>query len=376
MKTLILSCNTGGGHNAAGLAIAKELNSLHLSSTFLDALSLAGEKYSKYVSKVYTALVNNMPHMFGAIYRISESMSNPNKGPRLCWITRSFQTKLMNYIENGDFDIIVTTHFFVAQVLTILQTEGKLSIPVVAIITDYTCGPFWEETTCDYYIIPHANLTEEFIAKGVPTDKLYPLGIPVDSIFNTHPNSLKAKEQLGIPSNQPMILMMSGSMGHGDLSKRVDEILHLSTTLVTIIIICGNNSDLQEKLSQKYCHCPSIYIKGFESNISSFMDAATVLLTKSGGLTSTEAAVKNIPLIHVDSIPGCETKNAKFFQKRNMSLVCSTLQEEAKTALTLCHDQTICTRIKTAQQSCINPHAASDIVALLLRITKDSHIPT
>lgn len=421
MKTLILSCNTGGGHNAAGRSIANNLEALNQPCTFLDALSLSGEKYSNYVSKLYSALVNNMPNTFGAIYRISENMSRPTKGPRLCWITRSFQAKLLAYIEDGDFDIIVTTHFFVAQVLTILQAEDKLTLPVVAIITDYTCGPFWEETTCDYYVIPHSDLISEFSERGVPIEKLRPLGIPVNTIFSNKANSSVAKSLIGIDPNLPMILMMSGSMGHGDISKRVKEILnqapsysckndvinpdssnsistnnlinsvyhdsfesqvfpidssHINerssanfTDIVSIVIICGNNEDLQEKLAKKFKKCPNVIIKGYEKNIPQYMDACDVLLTKPGGLTSTEAAVKNVPLIHVDAIPGCETKNADFFQERNMSFIGSTIEEEAHIALSLCFDKAICNRMIKAQATHINPHTATDISNLLIELT-------
>lgn len=386
MKTLILSCNTGGGHNAAGISLANELDSIDQPSTFLDALSLSGEKYSNYVSNVYSALVNNLPQMFGAIYKISENMSDPNKGPRLCWITRSFQAKLLAYIEAGDFDVIVTTHFFVAQVLTILKVEGKLTLPIVAIVTDYTCGPFWEETTCDYYIIPHIDLIPEFVERGLPLEKLRPFGIPVNSIFNQKSNNFKGKSLLGLDPYQPMILMMSGSMGHGDISKRVRKILKHSIKFINsesagsncdaiainIVIICGNNKDLKEKLSKKYKDFPNIIIKGYEKNIHLLMDACDVLLTKPGGLTSTEAAVKNVPLIHVDAIPGCETKNAVFFQERSMSIVCSSTTEEAYATLSLCYDKALCHRMKKAQSTHSNSNTAKDISTLLLEITNHS----
>ena len=91
--------------------------------------------------------------------------------------------KLGRFLEANAFDVIVTPHLFPAETLTAMKRRGTLKQKTVAIATDYTCIPFWEETDCDYYVIPHEDLKEEFAAKGIPEEKLLPLGIPVRQSF-------------------------------------------------------------------------------------------------------------------------------------------------------------------------------------------------
>ena len=81
--------------------------------------------------------------------------------------------------------------------------------PTVVISTDYTCIPFFEETECDYYIIPHEDLLEEDIEKGLPAEKLYPFGIPVSPSFQKKTDKEKAKVKLHL---QPInLIVLEGS---------------------------------------------------------------------------------------------------------------------------------------------------------------------
>ena len=63
------------------------------------------------------------------------------------------------------------------------------------------------------------------------------------------------------------------------------------------------------------------------------MAAADVLFTKPGGLSSTEAAVRRVPLVHTDPIPGCETKNRAFFVSRGMSVTGAHQKELAEAGI-------------------------------------------
>lgn len=83
--------------------------------------------------------------------------------------------KLASYIDGHDFDIVLTPHLYPAETMTYMKKKKLLHMPAVAVGTDYTCIPFWEETNLDYYVIPHEDLIPEYVKRGVPEEKLLPM---------------------------------------------------------------------------------------------------------------------------------------------------------------------------------------------------------
>ena len=69
-----------------------------------------------------------------------------------------------------------------------------------------------------------------------------------------------------------------------------------------------------------------------------YMDAADLILTKAGGLSTTEALMKRLPMVYINAVPGCETRNLEFMVSHGYArtadtpealteLVCSLLRE-------------------------------------------------
>ena len=119
--------------------------------------------------------------------------------------------------------------------------EKGLKIPVVAIGTDYTCIPFWEETDCDYYVIPHEDLIDEFAKRGVPREKLLPWGIPVRQNFMKEWDKREARKICHIPQESKSYLVMGGSMGFGKIQIFVLELACRMEADEDMVVICGNN---------------------------------------------------------------------------------------------------------------------------------------
>jgi processive 1,2-diacylglycerol beta-glucosyltransferase len=131
----------------------------------------------------------------------------------------------------------------------------------------------------------------------------------------------------------------------------------------TVCVICGKNEKLKNELSDAPEAASGRLIPvGFTTEVASYMSAADVLISKPGGISSTEAAVCGVPFVQSVSIPGCETKNARFFSERGMSLSTKDPEEAVKLAVSLMGDEGRRERMSSAQRATINPHAAEDIV--------------
>ena len=128
-----------------------------------------------------------------------------------------------------------------------------------------------------------------------------------------------------------------------------------------LVILGGNNEQAKAELRKRFAGQEQIEIKDFTREVPLYMDACDVLFTKPGGLTSTEAAVKNIPLIHTAPIPGCETENADFFSKLGISIAKTDVREAAQAAAKLCTKEEERAAMQERQRREINPHAAQCI---------------
>jgi processive 1,2-diacylglycerol beta-glucosyltransferase len=239
-------------------------------------------------------------------------------------------------------------------------------------MTDYTCIPFLQETDLDYYIIPHEHLIEEFVEKGLPREKLVPIGIPVDEKkFSTRIPKPKARAMI-IHSNTNLrqdghwYLVMSGSMGFGNVEQLIEQLLKDIRTEDSIICVCGRNEGLLHSLQEQFAERGQICLLGFTNQVSVLMDAADVVFTKPGGITSTEAIVKNIPLIHTHPIPGLENHNAHFFHQHGMSYFTSDIQQQVAVAKRLCEDSHYRKQMLLNQRMNANPHSSDDVINLIL----------
>ena len=365
MKILILSCNTGEGHNAAGHAVEEAALARGHEVNFVDAMQLGKRHTSRLISGLYIGIVKHLPWFFGFIYKLGMLISNRHFKSPVYWANAKLAKPLASLIEEGNYDIVVMPHLYPAETITYMKKHNMLPVKAVAIGTDYTCIPFWEETECDYYILPHKDLVEEFRKKQMPKEKLYPLGIPVSKPFRTRGSRQEAREILGLPSRLPVFLIMTGSMGYGRIEDTIQELVNLYGSRAVIVVICGNNAKLKESLENQCKGHPNVIIQGFTKKIPLYMDACDVLFSKPGGLTSTEAAVKGVPLIHTAPIPGCENRNAAFFARRGMSYYCQEPAQQAKYAKLLCENQFLRFRMAEAQRRNTNAGSAEEICGLL-----------
>lgn len=356
MKVLILSCDTGEGHNSAAKAISEYLTMNGAQCRVENTLSLASPLLSQAVSDLY--IFSTKTNLFKMAYRAGEVVSEGSRMKSPVYAANIiYCRKLLSFIRSDGYDTIICTHLFPAQALTYLRHSARLSraTKCIFVMTDYTCIPFLKETDLDAYVVPHEHLIEECAEKGLPRQKLYPFGIPVRSVFHSRIPRDSARAECaalfpeGIRTDRKWFLIMSGSMGFGDLSETVREILERCRENTETIIVCGRNEALRKKLSASFGNCREIHLLGFTDRIPQLMDASDVLFTKPGGLSSTEAAAKGIPIIHTSPIPGCETRNAVFFHYHNMSYSSRDTATQVSVAMRLCTDSTYRDRMRLAQ---------------------------
>lgn len=341
MRLLILSCNTGEGHNSAARALKGCFEAQNISCEIRDALAFWSPEKSKIISKGHVFIYRKMPKLFGVSYRFEENHP-PKKGDDslIYELVIKGCDSLREYLSENKYDAIICTHVFSAMMVTELKKRSKCSVKSYFIATDYTCSPGVSQTSLDRYFIPHKKLIPEFMDNGLPESKLIPSGIPVRMDFYKKTDPDKAKDLLSLPRNKKIVLLMCGSMGCGPIKTLAEYLPQQIPSDSLLVVICGNNRRLYKALT-KYPLPDNMRVLGFTSRMPLYMDAADLILTKPGGLSSTEAAVKALPMLFIDAVPGCETRNFEFFIKNGFAdmrdsvlglcdAVCELLENEEK----------------------------------------------
>ena len=369
MKVLILSCNTGEGHNYAGRALKECIESHHDTADMLDIMMLASPRVSKLVGNSYVNIVRHAPRLFQCLYKLGGLVSSARHHSPVYYANALLAKKLTRYLDTHHYDVIVTPHLFPAQTLTYIKKKNLLSQKVVAVETDYTCIPFWEETDCEYYVIPHEDLIEEFVKRGIPREKLLPWGIPVRQSFMKQWNKKEARKICHIPQNNKSYLVMGGSMGFGKIQIFVLELARRMEADENMVVICGNNKKLEKLLKRELVHRKNVKVLGYTDQVAAYMAACDVIFTKPGGLSSTEAAMMRIPMVHTNPIPGCETKNVEFFQKHGMSIGKRSFVGQVRTGEKLLEREKLRAQMQEAQKKNSRPEAAERICKLLEELT-------
>lgn len=309
MNILILTITAGHGHNQTAKSIADYAASHGHNPLILDALEYINPLLKDSLNKAYLLSTSFSPKAYGKLYTMAEHKETSNSPLAPQNVTSSLLSKkIIKFIKSFNPDAIICTHVFTAKFVSDIKADG-ITAPTFGIVTDFTLHPFWNETNIDYYVIPNEFLTYQTVEKGIPEEKILPIGIPITSKFGKKIDKKLTREILGI-EDKTTILMMSGSMGYGNIFKQLEAICKLPYDF-QIITICGNNKRMKNKIDS-HSFSKKVYNIGFSDKVDVYMDACDFIITKPGGLTVSEALAKEVPMVLTNPIPGQEFRNSEF----------------------------------------------------------------
>lgn len=316
MKLLILSCNTGGGHNATAAAIRECFESHGDHCSVLNTLDFLPKATADLISKGHDFAYRHIPQIYGAGYRYEEKHT-----PVLLYQQNLRGAEgLREYLQHHHIDLVICVHVFSAMMMTELRQNCGVKIPTFFVATDYTCSPGVCDLSVDAFLIPHRRVAEEFTAAGVPAGKLYVTGIPVKDEFIHGVSRAEARALLHLPTAGKLVVLATGSMGCGPVRSTAIRMERVLGPADQMVIICGTNKRLRRDLSFIFSQSDDVRVVGYTREMHLYMRACNVLVTKAGGLSSTEAVAAAVPLLYLNAVPGCESRNIEFMTRWGYAL--------------------------------------------------------
>lgn len=362
MKTLILSCNTGEGHNSCAKAIKDHFEAAGDECVITDGLGFISPTASDVMSRGHSYIYKHIPWLsrHGYSYAESHTAYYGENTPLYKYFTQGGD-ELYRYISLGGFECVICTHVFTAFMLTRMLEEYPMNISSCFVATDYTSYPAIEKSALDRYFIPDESLISVYAGLGIPNEKLEVSGIPVRKMFYESRSAAEAKAAVGIDPTHRHLLIMCGSMGCGPMKQVLKALSQRIGNKIEISVVCGNNSELESSLAKQYADNKNIHVRGYVDNMSLLMESADLYLTKPGGISTSEAAQKELPMVLIDAVAGVEKYNMNFFVSRGGAVTAGTTSELCDLCLSLLKDDEIRGYMK-GKLSEINGKNAAEII--------------
>lgn len=312
MKIMVFSVTAGQGHNTTARVLAQELEARGHEAKVVDIFRSTNRLLYLTYDKGYLFAASRLKFLYGYFYYKSENRKTNSYTPSFArFFYRGIAKRLHRLVESYAPDAIVCTHPIGSAILDVMKERHGTRAKMIGVTTDFTMHPFWEDSLrFDRIIIPTEALSEAAKKKGLKEEQLLPLGIPISPSFSEKTDKERAREALGIPKDLPILLLMGGSMGYGRMDKTLKALAALPYSY-GIITVCGKNKKAWRTVEKAKCS-KLILNLGYTDKISLLMDASDAMVSKPGGLSTSEALAKELPFISIHPIPGQEIRNQEF----------------------------------------------------------------
>ncbi len=368
-RVLILYISVNSGHHIAAKSIENALRreDPEIEILNVNALNYISPILEKFVIKTYMGVVKNTPELWEYLYDNSQVKEKLSKFKDFAYRLNS--SRLLQLTSEFKPDVVICTQAYPCGVLSAYREENHLSFPLVAVITDYVVHSYWILNQVDLFVVPTKTTQNRLLEEGIPAEKVKVLGIPVDPMFNQSQDKDFLKETYGIPKDHSVILIMGGGQGLLPIREIVRALQEVRKP-IHVIAVAGRNRSLQNKLEtlREKCRIPlSVY--GYVNDINSLMEISDLLISKPGGLTSSEALVKKLPMIIFKPLPGQESKNTEFLVENKIALKVNHADEIPQVVEELLGNPDRLHEIRRHIDMLRKPQAAADIAKTLLEIS-------
>lgn len=326
MKILIFYASYGGGHLNAAKSIEECINKNYsnVDTELIDCMKYVNKTVEKITTGAYREMAKKAPWVWGTIYATSQ------KGPLAHLSNRSnkiMAIKLLKLLREKKPDLIVSTHPFSSQMCSYLKRKGKIFAKIATIMTDFAPHDQWlvGHDFTDYFFVAHDKMKQYLISQEIPENKIYVSGIPISNRFLKLYNKKEILREYSLsPEKKTILFFGGGEFGLGkSKTLQVFESFVSSKENIQIIAISGRNEKMKlgfEEIVEKYDAKSFVKILGYTNQVPELMSISDLVVTKPGGLTTSESLASHLPMVIINPIPGQEEENAEFLENKGIAI--------------------------------------------------------
>jgi processive 1,2-diacylglycerol beta-glucosyltransferase len=372
-RVLVLSASAGAGHMRAAEAIEKAIRARGAATDVqhLDVLRFTNQVFRHLYSKAYIDLVNKAPEILGWLY---DYMDDPKKkdDPVRIAFDRLNANPFTRYLRRYQPDVAICTHFLPSGIISSLKEKGKVNVLNSVVVTDFDVHAMWLCRHAEQYFVALDETRVHLKALGVAEPLTTVSGIPIDPVFAVHKDKRAMRRKHGLEEGRFTVLVSAGGFGVGPVGHLMQALSRLEHP-ARVVVVCGRNEALRTELSEavKAFPMPSnvvFTLLGFTTEMDELMAAADLYVGKPGGLTTSEALAKGLPMVVINPIPGQEERNSDHLLEEGVAIRCNNLPVLAFKIDTLLDTPGKLARMAENARHLGKPEAAFTVVDRLLAL--------
>lgn len=322
-KLLLLSVSAGAGHMRAAEAIRAHaaFHDAGVDAVHLDVMNYVSSGFRKLYADFYIKLVNRAPAVWGYLYHASNEARPDSSREKIRRAMERMNTgALLKEIELQKPDVIVCTHFLPAEILSRLIRKHGFTCPVWVQVTDFDLHRLWVHDNMTGYFAASEEVAFRMRAQGIPAAAISVTGIPIMPVFGEALERGVCACEFGIDPQRKTILLMGGGAGLGSLDTVAERLLALDDGF-QLIVLAGKNALALKALQALALRYPGRLLpQGFTDKVERLMACADLVITKPGGLTTSECLAMGLPMIVNAPIPGQEERNADYLLEQGVAM--------------------------------------------------------
>ena len=325
-KVLVFYAAYGGGHLSAAKSIQKYLseNYTDAHTEMIDCIKYINTVLDKVTTGAYREMAKKTPSLWGKVYSKSQKGTLSYVSSRA---NKVMAIKLKNLIKEKNPDLIISTHPFSSQMVSYLKRKEKINCKLATILTDFASHEQWligHEYT-DWFFVSNDNMEKQLCDFGVKKSKINVTGIPMSDRFFESFNRNEICDLFKLDPDKKIILFFGGGeFGLGkDRTVQILRSIISQSTKYQIITIAGKNEKMKtsfEELVEELNANSRVRVLGFTDKVPELMSISSFVVTKPGGLTTTESLASHLPMVIINPIPGQEEENAEFLENNNVGI--------------------------------------------------------
>ena len=336
-----------------------------LACSILDFPHLVSPQVERILRNAYLTSLKLWPAAYAEIYRSSGTRAQPGSYQR--YVEEPGVRTLERLVSGTGARLLVAPHFYGAGVLGAYKKLHPEAFAAV-VLTDYVPNAIGVPPNLDLYVVADEAAAETVAKLGVPEEKIHPTGIPIDPAFEepADPDGVR-RDLLKLEEDDlPVVLVMGGGLGGGDLERSV-SLLFQASPAMHLVVLCGSNERSRERLGQLAARGGySAIFLAFTDRVRDLMAGAAVLVTKPGGMSCTEALASGLPQVLFHPIPGQEEDNAAAIARYGAGVVVKTTGDILGQTMQILTSQNHRRKMVEAARAAHRPHSARSAAELIL----------
>ena len=366
-RVLLLSVSAGAGHVRAAQAIAAAgaaRGDVHIEH--IDVLTLVPAGFRKVYGELYVDLVERHPNLWAHLYERSDRAEPDAWENRLRRAVERVSTRALGAaVAAATPDAVICTHFLPAELLARAAARGRAVPPTFVQVTDFDLHRLWVQPGVAAYFVASDEVAFR-LHQFLPDVAVHVTGIPIMPAFAQAPPRAECARELGLDPARLTAMVMTGGAGLASGAAMVERLLGIEGEL-QIVAIAGRNEALLARYRElATAHPGRLHAIGFTQTIERVMAASDVVITKPGGLSTSECLAMGVPMVLISPIPGQEERNAHHLLEQGAALLAmDAVALEWRMRQLLAAPQRLAT-LRARALACGRPQAANDVLDRVL----------